>query len=579
MCTLGRGVFMLCFMVFLILVGCGRSEYDCIDCVKIHERTKPAQWNPLNINEPSATTTFQYLFQTLIHLDFKTNELIPVLAKKRPRFVAKKNGKMELTFEIRAAAVWDNGMPITGKDVAFTFKLLKCPNTNVGVIKTYFEKVESIQIDKKNPRKFKVIYSEINALVESDFTELYILPAYIYDKDSVLSNYKFSQFIQQADELAVATDLIEFAQQYNELAFQMKAAQGSGPYQLMSQNADERIILKLKSDWWGHQYARVNHWFQATMPEIVIEFIESERTMLRALRKEEIDAAHSIPYPVFAKSLTKKEGSFLSKYDTFTAPLFAYDYIGINLKSPKLELSNVRKALAHLMNVEELIEQYCYGLGTRVTGFTHPSITKRIAQNVVPYVYDLVIADSLLTLAGWIDKDSDGIREKFIDSTEQPFSLSIRYNIDNQRHRRACQIFKKNARRLGIEIDIVAEDRTSLLDNLKKGDYELYVLGWISGPYEIDPRPFWHSSAKVGGLNYVGFGNEASDVVIEQIGLELVEARRAKLYQQLHEMIHNEVPYIFLLAQQERIAIHKKFGNRYSSGILPGYWVPGFTFK
>ena len=86
MCQLGSGVFMLCLVGCLILTSCGRSEYNCIDCVKIHEREMPAQWNPLNNSDPSTATAFQYIFQTLVHFDFKTNELVPVLATRRPKF-------------------------------------------------------------------------------------------------------------------------------------------------------------------------------------------------------------------------------------------------------------------------------------------------------------------------------------------------------------------------------------------------------------------------------------------------------------------------------------------------------------
>ena len=61
--------------------------------------------------------------------------------------------------------------------------------------------------------------------------------------------------------------------------------------------------------------------------------------------------------------------------------------------------------------------------------------------------------------------------------------------------------------------------------------------------------------------------------------MELDEEKRAMMYKRFQEILHEEVPMIFLWAPTERIAISKKFDNAYPSAVRPGYWEQGFTIK
>ncbi len=77
--------------------------------------------NPVNSTDASMAQDIQNnIFQPLINFDFKTLKLVPVLADSMPQIKVDSAGRMSLTFEIRKEAKWDNGTPITAKDVDFT---------------------------------------------------------------------------------------------------------------------------------------------------------------------------------------------------------------------------------------------------------------------------------------------------------------------------------------------------------------------------------------------------------------------------------------------------------------------------
>lgn len=570
--------------LFLGLIwSCNRAEYECKDCIVQYAASDPKQLTPFNATDPTATAIFNHIFQTLIHYDYKTNELLPVLAKALPIIKTRIDGKVEARFEIHEDAKWDDGKPITGEDVAFSLKVVKNPFTDNQYLKTRFQLIERIDINKENPKVFSVVFSEPTMMVETLFTELYILPKQVYDAKGLLDDYNVFEFFYKSASELQDDKLIEFGTAYNGTVFQKDKVVGSGAYRLRSWESNTRVVLERKENWWAKGLNQENQWFQANLKELVFEIVDNPYTGYRMLKRGYIDAMNEMPLLPFAKNWIPDSSDFRKDYHVLTAPTYAYDYIGLNMNSSKLADLNVRQALAHLMNINQLIEKACYGLADEVRSFTHPTLVNLQDTTLEPYRFDLELADSLLESAGWIDLDSNGIREKAVqtDSTEEIVTLSlvINYNTGNTRRKIACELLQQSAKAVGIEIIIEPLELASLLENLKTHQFELYVGGWVASPKLSDPKEIWHTESANGGSNYVFFGNTESDKVIDNIRREMNPQKRAALYRQLHRMIHQEIPYIFLISQQKRIAVSKKFTNVSSCGTYPGFWSPEFLYE
>lgn len=561
--------------------GCNRAEYECSDCVVQYVASDPKQLTPFNATDETASIIFQHIFQTLFSFDYRTNELVPVLAKAKPFIKTIENKKIEATFEIREGAVWDDGSPITGDDVAFSLKVIKCPFTDNQHLKTDFQIIEKVVVNKENRRQFALIYSQPTMLLESILTDLLILPKKIYDPKGLLDDYDVYELTYKSVEDLQDVNLRTFGEAFNSPKYQKEAINGSGAYRLISWSNNERIVLKLKENWWGFSYKNENQWFVTQPNELVFEIYDDAYAGYKALKRGDIHAMNDMPMATFAKSWYPKDGEYHEDYHIFTAPTFSYDYIGINTHSPKLTDTLVRQALAHLMDIDKLIAEACDGFADKVTSFTHPSLTNLANPNIKPYDFNVFLADSLLTKAGWLDLDSNGVREKVIitDSLEEVVELSliINYNTGNDRRKIACELLQQAAAEVGIKIIIKPLELVNLLDNLKQHAFELYVGGWVASPKLADPKNIWHSEAANGGSNYVYFGDEKSDKIVEAIRKEMNPKKQAALYKELHWIIHQEIPYIFLISQHRRIAVNKRFQNVYGSGMSPGYWAPGFV--
>ncbi len=418
-------------------------------------------------------------------------------------------------------------------------------------------------------------------LLETVLTDLYILPKQIYDINGVLDNYNLYELTLQTERFVADIDLQKFADNFNSPTFQKETVIGSGPYRLASWTDGERLILEKKETWWGNEIIGINQWFQAIPKELVFEIYKKQLSGYSALKKGKVDVMNDIPFYAFSKYWFPEDSKYRANYHILTAPNFSYDYIGINLNSPKLSDTLTRKALAHLMDIESLIQQSSYGFAEQVTSFTHPSLEEFSNKAIQPYAFNIAMADSLLKIAGWQDLDSNNILEKpfitdSLDTIKLELNLTIAYNSGNKRRKKAAEILQASAKKVGINITIENIELANLLDKLKLHNFELYIGGWISSPKLSNPMAIWHTSAINTGSNYVSFGNEKSDAIVEQISQEINPKKRAKQYQILHGMIHEEIPYIFLISEKKCIAINKQFKNVYSVGMSPGYWSPGF---
>jgi peptide/nickel transport system substrate-binding protein len=254
-----------------------------------------------------------------------------------------------------------------------------------------------------------------------------------------------------------------------------------------------------------------------------------------------------------------------------TPPSMAYTYFGINMRNPKFADKRVRKALAHLVDVDKIIKVVGYGLGQRTIGFVHPSKTMFYNDTITPYDFNIEKARKLLAEAGWKDSNGNGTIDKVIDGQLTEFNITFTYNSGNDARRDAALIFKEAAREVGINVDVVPQEWSIYIQNQKNHNFEMYYGAWISSVGESDPKQIFHTESINGGSNYCYFGNAESDAIIEALRSELNKEKRAVYYKQLQAIIHEEVPYIHLSAPLERIAISKRFQPVQTTALRPGF--------
>jgi ABC-type transport system substrate-binding protein len=566
----------------LLTAGCGNEKSKEIikpGHVVIHLAAEPKSLNPTNSSGAESTQIYYHTSQELINADFKTMEIVPVLAKERAKFTPIQGSDwIEMSFEIRDSARWDNGTPITAEDVVFSLKTIKIPQTDCGAKRAYFEFIKDVKADKANPKKV-VFVCEPYMLNETSMSDLHILPKYFYDDKGLLNNYTIKQLSDTTTaartKLEADKNLIAFADRFNSVEFSKQKIAGSGPYELASWKADERIILRKKKNWWGESQSKEEQWYQAYPDSIIYEVIPSLPTAFSALQANRINTMTAIEVADY--NAAKSNANFTDKFYTFEPPIFGYDYVGFNLNNPMFQDVNTRKAIAHLVDIDQLIKTAAEGYAEPSACFTHPSKKAFLNPNVKSYEYSLDKAREYLKLAGWADANKDGILEKNIDGKRTDFKCTIITNNTNTRRITACQLLANAAKEVGILLIPQTPEWADFVTMIKESTYDMMVLGLISSPFESDPKQTWHSASTNGnGSNYCNYASPQVDKWIDDMRKITDESKRYPYYHKIHQQIHDDVPVVFLLAMKERMAVSKQFQNVWETAMKPGFWGSGF---
>ncbi len=540
--------------------------------VNAHELADPDKLCPYASTSASATAIERFMFQKLIDWDYNKGDFVGMLAVGKPNISEYGNG-LKLDYEIRPEATWDNGSPVTAHDVVFSFKAALNPKTNCEQIRPYLDFLADVIIDTANPKKFSVISNQKYILVE-EYSGYWVIPEYIYDKEKIMRNFSISDFrdSKKKETLKGDKNILRFADEFNSQKFSREKGfvVGSGPYEFDEWVTGSKLTLKKKKDWWGDKTNDAFLKNYGNIETIKFRIINDWKTATTAIKGRELDVARGIEYKIFND--LKNDAKFNENYYAYSPTSPQYLYIGLNLTNPKLKELKVRQALAHAIDKKQIISTLLFGLATPTESMVQPD-KKYYNKNLKKFDFNIELASKLLDEAGWIDSDGDGIRDKVINGKKIPLELTYKYNSGNDTRKNIGLIYKENLKKVGVELNIVAKEWTVFLEDTKKHDFEIYCGAWVGDPNVEDPKQIWHSESSAGGSNYVSYGDATSDKMIDDIRSELNETKRDAMYLKFQEKVHNELPYIFLFAPLERIAVAKKYDPNTAKtySVRPGY--------
>lgn len=401
----------------------------------------------------------------------------------------------EVRFRLRREVTWQDGAPFTADDVLFTY--------------------ESIMNDAvASPRK-------------PDFTLIYELQ--IPSSHEVLVRYRrpYAPALNSWRMSIIPAHILRphppswWAENFN------RRPVGTGPFKIGEWRTNEFIRLDRNPNYWRSP----GPWLDG----VVFRVLPDPLTLRLAFETRQVDFWTVDPWAM---------RSFLNdqRFQVFTAPSSSYTYVGWNLRRPMFQDVRVRRALAHAVNVPQMIEFLLYGYGTQSTGIFTPQMWF-FDPAIQPLEYDKEKARALLAEAGWLP-GPDGILEK----DGQRFKFTIITNNANEIRRDIATLMQDDLRQVGIEVSIELYEWAVFIGRyVNKADFDAVVLGWNLPQDDFDQFQIWHSSqTNPEQLNVVGFENADVDRVLEEIRQEFNRDKVMRLASELQSTIFAQQPYLFL---------------------------------
>jgi peptide/nickel transport system substrate-binding protein len=533
---------------------------------------EPGSLNPIISTSAIDRQIFEHLFSYLMVPDPQTLEYIPQLAKAKPEVKETTEGPfaggVHFIFDIHDEAKWDDGTPVTGNDYIFTLKAVINPGVNAPRILPYVEFIGDAQVDPNNPKRIIVYTKEKYFLAEEAVVYAFpVLPAHIYDADNVLSNYSLSDLLD-GDKAQSLFDSDEALQQFadtftKDFNREPSKISGSGPYRLVSWDDNQRIRLAKKENYWGNNLASDYSALTAYPDELVFEIVLDAAGTTSLLKSEEVDVVSNFNATQFADF--ENDEAFKETYELHEPSSLVHYFLYLNGCIPKLQDKRVRRALAHLVDIETLTDVIFNGNGTRLSGPVHPDA--EFYNKDLPVIpYSPEEAQKIFAEAGWEDSNGNGIVDKEMDGELVEMRINYLMRAGNERSRNIGELLIQSMKAGGVEVVLEPIETSLILDRVKRKDYEMSTGGRGFAVPLWDPKQNWHTE----GDNRMCFGDARSDEIIDEIRVTFDTEKRNELYKELQAIIYEEQPLIFLFILNNLMITHKRFDME-TTGITPGY--------
>lgn len=566
--------------ILFILFSCNRKKRDTSsNTLVVHFAYQTKGLHPTNEIDFGRSWIFDLIHRSLIENDIQTNRFIPALLTELPQ--TSPDGKL-IRFQLRNDIKWDDGSPCTLNDVMFSIKAALCPLTNNPSLKgTLLNVIDSISIDSLTENSFTIYTKGFHRSNQLMLLDLYIIQESKFDPQHALEIYSVNELIKSP--FNATRELVEWANKFNgyENSTRIENITGLGPYRLSKWEPGQFIELIRKKNWWGENDTIA---FQKAFPEkIVFRVMPDEHTSYAALKKEEFDLVNRI---TSSKALKlKKNSSFCKNYNIEFTDQYAYSYIGLNMKPDGVKHADyfsdqrVRRAMAHLTPVDEILKIFNKGLGYRMTSCVYKN-KKEYNKSLTPIELNLEKAKSLLADAGWKDSNNDGILDKRVDGKRIDFRFQLNYTRDVPGQKEICLLIKDYMIKAGIEMQLNGLDFVSFYNQCYNHDFDAYMGAWLGSSGFEDYTQLFSTAAWINhGENFVGFGTVDTDSLLYRINTSINDSTYIANMNKFQEMVYQEQPYIFLTSNKNKFISHKRYTNSISYAEKPNILLNYFRLE
>ncbi|MFK8056042.1 MAG: ABC transporter substrate-binding protein [Saprospiraceae bacterium] len=559
----------LCLLIVLSSWSCGSPAPEAtLTRVRAQLPKEPRRLFPLLAATSYETQVNDLIYQYLLHFDPKDGIIVPQLAKEMPSVTELPDGNTQYNFTLRDNIRWSDGEPLTVDDVLFTFKAIWFPGLASSPLRGGIRELIDVKPDSDNPLAFTIIASTENLNGAANYGNIPILPEHIYDTEKQLRGVNLPALIAAESTESLPEDLRAFASEERVAPFGKTLVVGSGQY-ILDQWEPERYVRLVKdNDFWG---ADLDGGLFLANPD-TIEFIPvpDAKAAEAMLVNGELDILANV---------TPRDAVRLGEdpmFNLYSPRQLTRTFIYLNMKDPLLADADTRKGLAHLLDVEGFLRDVQMGFGESLNGPYLP-VQPYAKASEHPMVFSIELAKAAFAKAGWADSDGDGVLDRNVNGQAQQLALEYLYPSVSASSEALALLYANAAKEAGVAVTPVGKEFGALIGDLTKRNFQL-VQGALGGEaLPDDPYGLWHTkSDSPGGKNRSGFGNAATDALIDSIRINLDEVSRNAQYQRLAVELADQQPVIFLIVPKARLLVNSTF-NPMLTDRRPGYWLPGFS--
>ena len=336
---------------------------------------------------------------------------------------------------------------------------------------------------------------------------------------------------------------------------------GTGPLRFVERQGD-RVVLERFDDYWGGK---------VRLDTVVVQVYPDHDALLDALQRGEVQVAARVGTPSQSRleEALRLDGVTVLEYPGLTWGHIDLKQIGF------LRERRVRQALDVATPTQRIIDEVLGGRAIRAFADQAPG-SWAYHPRLKPRDYDLPKARKLLDRAGLRIGD-DGVRER----DGQRFVIELWGEATDPQAPRILELIAESWNAIGVRATTKLAPAATLWGPTGYQFTDRMTAGYYRWSNFNDPDNmfYWHSSqiptspTSPGG-NLPAFFYEYNfqrriDDLTSRAAAETDQARRKELYWQIQELLHKEVPVIFLFWDK---------GFSAAADNVGGFWPSAFTY-
>jgi peptide/nickel transport system substrate-binding protein len=429
--------------------------------------------------------------------------------------LAKIDGKgMAVTIKLKPGLKWGDGVPVTTKDLEFTWKVGRDPASGWSNNNPW-DRAKSIDI------------------VDDHTAVMHLASVMVgYDQwDTLLPEHV------EAPVLAKAGNPGEYIKQTTFSRAPTTPGLWDGPYRMTQYESGNQVVFEPNPEWSGTKPG---------FKHIVIRLIDKTPALLANLESGDVDMVNGEGVGLTIDQVIALQKKSPDKFTYVFKPSLTYEHIDLQVNNPILADVNTRRALLYAIDRQTLVQKLFEGKQPVADTWVNP-LNPMYSPDVAKYPYDPAKARALLAEAGW-KPGPDGICR---NAKGDRLSLELETTAGNQLRELVEQVLQNQWKASCVEITIKNEPpRTMFGETLKQRKYAgLIMYGWTSAVTE-GPRRTQHSTQiptaenNWSGANYIAYNNPRVDTLIDQAESELDPAKAKVLWAEMQKIYADQLPVL-----------------------------------
>jgi peptide/nickel transport system substrate-binding protein len=343
-------------------------------------------------------------------------------------------GPMSATFKLKKDATFQDGTPVTAKDVKWSLDRA----VSVGGFPTFQMGAGSLT----KPEQFVVVDDHT---VRVDFArkdrltvpDLAVIVPCIINSELVKKN---------------ATEKDPWGMEYTKLN-----TAGSGAYRVVSWNAGSEVIMERNENWKGGPLPKIKR--------IVWRIVPSAGNRRALLERGDADISYDLPNKDFVELKSNPKLSIIS-----TPYSNGIQYLGMNVTKPPFDNLKVRQAVAYAVPYQKIMDAVLFGLSKPMFGAAADKATDVAWPQPTKFNTDIDKAKKLMVEAG------------YPDGFETTLSFDLGFAGINEP---LCVLTQESLAQIGIKCTINKIPGATWRTELNKKVMPLYTnvfSGWLDYP-------------------------------------------------------------------------------------------------